>query len=153
MSSWLGKGEEGYGLLMVVVALALLGALALGASGAARREFRNATDVGYAAAALQAAEAGLAAVADAGTQLAGVPPLVPVPGPSWEGGGVRYTTTELRLGGGLALLTSVGERVDAGGGLLARRVLAELGRLAEPTDSGAPRFRRLREHAWVQVYR
>jgi len=138
---------------MVVVALALLGALALGASGAARREFRIATDVGYAAAAFQAAEAGLAAAADAEARLVGVPPLVSVPGPSWEGSGVRYTTTELRLSGGLALLTSVGERVDAGGGLLARRVLAELGRLTEPPDSGAPRFQRLREHAWVQVYR
>jgi len=138
---------------MVVVALALLGALALGASGAARRELRNAMDVGYAGAAFQAAEAGLAAAAASGSGLGGVPPLLRVTGPAWGGVGVRYSTTELRLGGGLALITSVGERMDAGGELLARRVLTELGRLAAPADTGSPRFERLRERPWAQVYR
>jgi len=68
-------------LLLVVVALALLGALALAAFGVASREQRGATDLMFATEAFEAAEGRLAAV-EAGwdTTTAGLPVGVPHPG-------------------------------------------------------------------------
>ena len=63
----------GFALLLVVVALAVLGALTLTAFGAGRRAWRNAADVGAAAEAFEAAEAGLAMGRAAADGLGGAP--------------------------------------------------------------------------------
>lgn len=141
--------ERGFGLLIVVVALAVLGGLALGAFAAGRREQRNARDLAYAAQAFEAAEAGLAAAAAAAPGFATAPIRVPLPGP----GSVGYTTTVLRLNPTLFLVASEGWRLDAGGRPLARRVSGMVGRLVTTPDLAATAFTPLRARGWVQLYR
>ena len=146
-------GERGFGLLLVVVVLALLGLLSLSAFGIARREFRSATEVGYAAEAFEAAESGLAAAASAAAGLGSAPPLVPQPGPGVLGDRGRFATTVVRLTESIILLQSTGERLDGAGEVLARRVLGMVGTVV-PADGSAPAgFRPLQSRAWTQLYR
>jgi type II secretory pathway pseudopilin PulG len=144
--------ERGFGLLLVVVALAILGALTLGAFGAARHELRNATNLAFAAQAFEAAEAGLATAAAAAGAFASAPQLVRQPGPGAAGAGIRYATTVVRLNESLFLLTSVGERLDGGGGVRGRRVLGVVGRVVPGSGSAPPRFEPLRARGWIQLY-
>jgi len=144
--------ESGFGLLLVVVVLALMGALSLGAFGVARREFRNASDLGYSAQAFEAAEAGLASAESVAAGFAGAPILAPMTGPTSAGPGTRFTTSILRLNESFVLLTSVGERLDGGGGVLARRYLGLVGKVIPAVDSVPPRFVRLGSRGWVQLY-
>jgi hypothetical protein len=144
--------ERGFGLLVVVVALAILGALALGAFGAARHEVRNATSLAFAAQAFEAAESGLAAAAAAAGGFAGAPRMVRQPGPGAAAGGIRYTTSVLRLNETLFLLTAVGERLDGGGGGLGRRTLGMVGRVVSESASAQPKFEPLLARGWIQLY-
>lgn len=144
--------EGGFGLLLVVVLLALMGALSLGAFGAARREFRNASDLGYAVHAFEAAESGLAAAASAAGGFGGAALFVPQAGPASLGDRRRVTTTVIRLNESHFLLTSVGERLDGGGAVLARRLLGLVGRLEPGIGSAPPRFVPLDSRGWAQLY-
>lgn len=145
--------ERGFGLLIVVVALAVLGGLALGAFAVGRREQRMALDLVFAAQAFEAAEAGLAVAAVSAPAFVGVPVLVPQPGAVLESGGVGFSTSVLRLNASLFLLTSEGRRLDGAGALLARRELGVLGRIVPTPDGAALRFQALRTRPWVGVFR
>ncbi len=144
--------ERGFGLLLVVVLLALMGALSLGAFGAARQEFRNASDLGYAAQAFEAAESGLAAAASAAAGLGGALPFASQAGPASLGARTRVATKITRLNESLFLLTSVGERIDGGGAVLARRFLGLVGKLESGVGSAPPRFVPLDSRGWVQLF-
>ncbi len=144
--------ERGFGLLLVVVVLALLGFLSLSAFGIARREFRGATDLGFAAEAFEAAESGLAAAASAAAVFGSAPLRQPQLGPGMTGDRVRFATTILRLTESLVLLQSTGERLDGAGEVLARRRLGLVGRLVSPAGSATPRFEQIQSQGWVQLY-
>ncbi len=145
--------ESGFGLFLVVVLLALMGALSLGAFGAALRESRNASDLGAAAHAFEAAETGLAAAASAAAGFGGAAVFVPQGGPASLGGRRRVATTVIRLNESLFLLTSVGERLDGGGAVVARRSLGLVGKLEPGVGSAPPRFVPLDSRGWAQLYR
>jgi hypothetical protein len=146
------RGEQGFGLLLVVVMLAVLGFLSLTTFGIARREFRSATDLGYAAEAFEAAESGLAAAASTAAGFQGAPLRVPQLGPGMLGSRTRFATTVIRLTPSVFLLRSVGERLDGAGEVLARRRLGLLGRLVTPPGSPVSRFLQLQSRGWVQLY-
>ena len=148
-----GPGDEGgFGLLLVVVVLAVLGFLSLSAFGIARREFRSAMEVGFAAEAFEAAESGLAAAASVAAGFGSAPVLLPQPGPGVLGSQSRFATTVIRLTGSIVLLQSTGERLDGTGEVLARRRLALLGTIVPDSGSSPPRFRPLPSRGWAQVY-
>jgi hypothetical protein len=144
--------ERGFGLLLVVVVLAVLGFLSLSAFGIARREFRSAMDVGFAAEAFEAAESGLAAAASVAGGFGSAPLRAPQSGPGIVGDRTRFATTMTRLTGSVVLLQSTGERLDGAGEVLARRRLGLLGRIVTPTGSTVPRFEQLQSRGWVQLY-
>ena len=146
------EDARGFGLLLVVVVLAVLGFLSLSAFGIARREFRSAMDVGFAAEAFEAAESGLAAAASVAGGIGSAPVLMPQPGPGVLGSKSRFATTVIRLPGSLVLLQSTGERLDGAGEVLARRRLALLGTIVPVSASYPPRFRSLPSRSWAQVY-
>ena len=146
------EDARGFGLLLVVVVLAVLGFLSLSAFGIARREFRSAMDVGFAAEAFEAAESGLAAAAAVAGGIGSAPVLMPQPGPGVLGSKSRCATTVIRLPGSLVLLQSTGERLDGAGEVLARRRLGLLGRVVTPPGSTLPRFEQLRSRGWAQLY-
>ncbi len=152
MTRMRGRGERGFGLLLVVVVLALLGFLALSAFEIARREFRSAHELGYSAEAFEAAESGLAAAASMAAGFQGAPMLVPQLGPGVLGDHTRFATTAVRLTPSIFLLRSVGERLDGAGEVLARRALGLTGKLLTPPGSSTPRFTPLHSHGWVQLY-
>jgi hypothetical protein len=145
--------ERGFALLIVVVALAVAAGLGLGAFAVGRREMRLASELGYAAQAFEAAEAGLAVASAGAAAFAAASPLVPQPGAALESGGIGFSTSVLRLNESLYLLMSEGRRLDGGGGLLARRSLGLIGRIVMAPDSTATRFQPLRSRGWVQLYR
>lgn len=144
--------EAGFGLLLVVVLLALMGVMSLGAFEVARREFRHASELGYADQAFEAAESGLAVAASAAGGLGAGPPFMPVIGPSAGNDRTRFATTSIRLNGSLVLLTSIGERLDGAGQVLARRSLGLVGTLVPGVGSAPPRFVPLESRAWAQLY-
>lgn len=143
---------RGFGLLLVVVVLTLLGLLSLGAFAVARRELRATTELGFAAQAFEAVESGLAVAASAAGAFAAAPLLVPQTGPAGTVGQGRYTTTVIRLNESLWLLSAVGERVDGAGEVVARRTLGLVGKLVPDPAGGRDRFARLVSRGWVQVY-
>lgn len=145
-------GRNGFALLLVIVALAVLGALTITAFGTGRREWRNAAELASAAQAFEAAEAGLAVARAAAGGFAGVPVFEPQVGPSGPGIRTRFTTVVMRLNPSLMLLTATGERLDGGGEVVARRVLALVGRLIPAAGGAGPRFEPLRERGWMQIY-
>lgn len=149
---WAAGGRKGFALLLVVVGLALLGALTLTAFGAGRREWRNAAELGFAAEAFQAAETGLAMGRAAAGGFAGAPVLVRQVGPSGAGARTRFTTAIMRPNPSLILVTSTGERLDGAGRVVARRVLALVGKLVPPAGGVVPRFEQLPERGWMQLY-
>jgi hypothetical protein len=144
--------ERGFGLLLVVVTLAILSAMALGAFGVAWREYRTSSDLGYAAQAFEAAESGLDAAAAAADDCADAPPWTSQAGPASDTRAYRFRTTMLRLNGSLCFLTSVGERLDGSGNVLARRQLGVMGKLGPTTDSAGVHFEPLASRSWVQIY-
>jgi len=149
-----GAGNQrGFGLLLVVVVLAVLGFLSLIAVGIARREFRSATDVGFAAAAFEAAESGLAAAASVAEGFGSAPLLVPQSGPAVLRERTRFATTIIRLNGSVVVLESTGERLNARGDVLARRVLGLAGKIVPAHGAVPAGFRPLHSRGWTQLYR
>jgi hypothetical protein len=147
------RGDRGVALLLVVVALALLGALALGAFGSARLEERSASNLRYAAEAFEAAEAGLTRAADRwDTSALGAPVWVPRPEPAVVEHGARSSATVTRLNSTLYLIVGTGERLDGDGTVLARRVLGVIGKSQPLGAGGAVGFAPLVERSWVQLY-
>jgi hypothetical protein len=145
-------GRRGFGLVLVVVALAVLGFLSLTTFGIARREFRNAMDDGFAAEAFEAAESGLAAAAASAAGFGGAPRGVPQPGPGSPGGRTRFETTAIRLTGSALLLLSTGERLGGAGEVLARRRLGLIGKIVPATGLTPARFLQLNARGWAQLY-
>jgi len=144
--------ERGFGLLLVVVVLALLGLLALSTFGIARREFRGARDLGYAAEAFEAAESGLAAAASIAPGFAVAPPMFSQPGPGAVGGRTRFATTVVRLNGSVMVLRATGERLGGAGEVLSRRRLGLVGKIIPATGASAARFQPLDSRGWVQIF-
>jgi len=140
-------------LLLVVVALALLGALALAAFGVASREQRGATDLMFATEAFEVAEGRLAAV-EAGwdTTAAGLPVGMPHPGVVVVTSRMRSTATVTRLNATLYLVVVTGERLDGDGNVLARRRLGLMGRSQSPAGGGPAGFVPLTGRSWAQLY-
>lgn len=151
-SSGAGHGEQGFGLLLLVGVLAVLGLLSLGAFAVARREVRSSADTGLAADAFELAESGLAVASAAAPALASSPPMVPLAGPIVLGERSRVATTLTRLTGTLVLLQSTGERLDGAGDVVARAALGLLGTLLPASDSAPARFRQLPSRGWMQLY-
>jgi hypothetical protein len=147
------RDARGFGLLLVVVVLAVLGFLSLSAFGIARREFRSAMEVGFAADAFEAAESGLAASASVAGGFGSAPPLVSLPGPGVAGERTRFATTIIRLAGSVVLLESTGERMDGAGDVLARRILGMAGKIVPAAGTSPARFQPLASRGWVQLYR
>ena len=147
------RGEAGAALLLVVVALALLGAMAVGAFATARLERRSASDLVYATEAFEAAESGLAwAAAGWDSTVSAGPPGVPRIGPSVVKGRMRFTPVLTRLNATLYFIVVTGERLDGEGNVLARRVLGLVGKSPPPGAGGAGGFVPLAERSWVQLY-
>ena len=129
--------ERGVALLVALVTIVVIGALITGTFFAGRVELGAGRNALWSTQAQEAAEGGLAdAFAgwkqewnDFGPGGDSVLPVgFPFPGTSR----VRYVQTIRRLGGGVFLITSRGERVDGAGKMLATRLLARLGKLRFP---------------------
>ena len=149
---WL-RGDRGAALLLVVVALALLGALALGAFASARLEERSATNLRFATEAFEAAEAGLTRAADRwDTTALGAAVWLPRPEPAVVDHGARSSATVTRLNSTLYLIVGTGERLDGEGNVLARRVLGLVGKSLPLGAGGAAGFAPLAERSWIEVY-
>lgn len=125
---------RGAALVIVVVALALLGAVVTGAFCVALFEVRAADRTAAARQAFDAAEAAMASVLagwdrDAFDDLPSGAPNALLPTTS---GRVRVLPTVTRLTERLFLITALAERLDGNGGVLARQVL---GTIARPTPT------------------
>jgi hypothetical protein len=120
-------------LALALVAIVVIGALVTGSFFAGRVEMQSGRNTVYAMQALEAAEAGLAAAFSPWDRNwngynVGVDqpqPPVAIPGPTR----VRYTNTVRRLQGGVYIVSSVGQKLSAGGAVLAERRLARIGKL------------------------
>lgn len=147
------RSERGFGLLLLVFVLAVLGLLSLTAFAIAGREARGTIHLGFAADAFESAEQGLAAAADAAPGLGGAPVMVPRAGPGLTDQRSRITTSLVRLAGSVVLLESTGERLDGAGAVRARCVLGLVGVLVPASGPSPPAFRPLRARGWTQLYR
>jgi hypothetical protein len=142
-------------LPLAVVALVVIAALVGAGFAVALLEQRIGRNALYAVQASGAAQAGVAAVVhrwdDHGLGLlapgdSAVLPVVPLAGRT------VYRTTVSRLNGELFLLSVEGARVDADGGVLARRELALLVRPADSAAAGFPPVRPLANRAWTGLF-
>jgi hypothetical protein len=146
----LTSNERGLALAMALFAILVIGALVTGIFFAGRMEMVSGRNSVYIAQATEAAEKGLAD-AFSGWNTAwngypvdsnGVQPTQTISGAT----NVRYTNTVRRLLGGNYLITSVGEKLDQSGNVVASRLLARLGKLiptsidikAAITSGGSP---------------
>ena len=139
-------------LPLALLALVVIAALVAGGFAAAHLEQRIGRNALYAVQAAGAAEAGAAAVMGGwdGHGLGLLAPgdsavlaTVPLPGRT------AYAPTVSRLNGELFLVRVAGTRSDAGGGMLARREVGLLVRVADSAIPGAPPVRPLTNRAWV----
>jgi hypothetical protein len=140
--------ERGIALAMALLGIVLIGALVTGTLYAGRLEMSSSRNAIYSAQANEAAEAGLTAAfnpwntawnsttnypistpAQPGVQQATVYPFTSPQGNT----SIRYTNTVRRLQGGIYEITSLGEKLDAGGNVVASRLLSELGKLVVPS--------------------
>jgi type II secretory pathway component PulK len=138
--------------VVAMFALAVIGALVAGAFFAGRVEQQSGQNVLYAAQAREAAEAGLArAIAEANPEaldaLASGGAALDL-GSSRVGPASSVRTTAARLTGRLILLSAVGTRHDALGGVLAIRTL---GLLVEVPSASGP-VARVVERSWLQLH-
>ena len=135
--------ERGMALAMALLAIIVIGALVTGTFFAGRMEMASGRNAVYTAQATEAAEAGLATAFGAtwnpswnaypvGYENPSNPPYTQAavyPLTSLGNNSVRYQQTVRRLKGGVFQVTSVGEKLDASGNVLATRMLARLGKL------------------------
>jgi hypothetical protein len=135
--------ERGMALAIALLAIVVIGALVTGTFFAGRMEMAAGRNSVYTAQATEAAEAGLATAFgatwnsswnayllayDAGTPTYTQTPVYPLQA-SRNNSSVRYTQTVRRLKAGVFEVTSVGEKLDRNGNVLATRMLAKLGKL------------------------
>jgi hypothetical protein len=129
--------ERGIALAIAVFALVIIGALVAGTFYAARLEQRTGQNGMYAQQAFEAAEAGMAAVMETNawdneiyqSYAVNVPQTLT----TVTSGSMRYTPIVTHLNDYIYLVEARGERVDAGGRILARRLLGTIGRI-DPTS-------------------
>jgi len=127
--------ERGIALAIAVFALVIIGALVAGTFFAARLEQRTGQNSVYAEQAFEASEAGMAVVMEDWDNSIYESYAVNVPqtGSTVTSGSMRYTPIVTHLNDYVYLVAVRGERVDAGGRILARRLLGTIGRL-DPTS-------------------
>jgi hypothetical protein len=129
--------ERGIALAIAVFALVIIGALVAGTFFAARLEQRTGQNGMYAEQAFEAAEAGMAAVMETDawdneiyqSYAVNVPQTLT----TVTSGSMRYTPTVTHLNDYIYLVEARGERLDAGGRVLAQRLLGTIGRI-DPTS-------------------
>lgn len=128
--------ERGIALAIAVFALVIIGALVAGTFFAARLEQRTGQNGMYAEQAFEAAEAGMAAIMDTDawdneiyqSYAVNVPQTLT----TVTSGSMRYTPIVTHLNDYIYLVEARGERLDAGGRVLAQRLLGTIGRI-DPT--------------------
>lgn len=131
------NNERGIALVIALVAIVVIGALVTGTFFAGRIEMSSGRNTLASAQATEAAEAGIAtayanwnsAWNSYGIEGDSVQATVyPVSGSS----SVRYTQTVRKMRGGAYLVSARGEKLDAGGNIMATRLLAMIGKLSYP---------------------
>ena len=136
----LSTDERGMALAVALLAIIVIGALVTGTFFAGRMEMISGRNTIYTAQASEAAEAGLAAAFSPWDRawnaysvgVDQVQPTVTVSGAT----NVRYTNTARRLQGGAYLISSVGQKLDRNGNVLATRMLAKFAKLV-PQDTAS----------------
>jgi hypothetical protein len=133
----LPSNERGIALMLALVAIIVIGALVTGTLFAGRVELGSGRNALWSAQAQEASEGGLAdAFANWRSEWNDIlldtdslmPAGFPIPGDTR----VRYYQTIRRLGGGLFLVTSRGEKLDRGGSVMTTRLLGRIGKLKYP---------------------
>lgn len=129
--------EQGMALLVALVSIIVIGALVTGTLFAGRVELGSGRNALWSAQAQEASEGGLAdAFANWKTEwndlAVDTDSLLPVGFPIPGDAKTRYFQTLRRLGGGLYLVTSRGEKTDRGGRIMSTRLLARIGKLRYP---------------------
>jgi len=134
----LHQDERGMALAIALFAIVVIGALIAGTAFAGQMEMGGGRSAVAATQAVEQAETGLSSVFDNWSQswnnLAVQDSSTKVTTVSATGRD-RYTTNVTRLGGLLYFVTSVGERLDASGNVLASRTLGQLARMTTPNIS------------------
>ena len=127
--------ERGVALAVAIFAIVIIGMLVAGVFYASYLEQRTGENTLYAQQAFEAAESGMAdAMSNWNQSVYGAFPVdTPQALASVTTGRTRYTPIITRLNSELFLVSARGEQLDASGGVLARRMLGTLARLA-PTD-------------------
>jgi len=127
--------ERGVALAVAIFAIVIIGMLVAGAFYASFLEQRTGENTLYAQQAFEAAESGMADVLSNWDQsvYGGFPVDTPQALATVTTGRTRYTPLITRLNSTMFLVSARGEQVDAGGAVLARRMLGTLARLT-PTD-------------------
>jgi hypothetical protein len=135
----LSTDERGMALALALIAIIVIGALVTGTFFAGRMEMISGRNTVYTAQASEAAEAGLAAAFSPWDRawnayavgVDEVQPTVTITGPTGAVSPtkVRYTNTARRLQGGAYLVSSVGQKLDRNGNVVATRMLAEIAKL------------------------
>jgi hypothetical protein len=142
--------ERGMALPLALFTLVVLAAVIAGRFALAWLEQRIGRNVLYAVQARGAAEAGIASVIGS-WEAHGLGSLPPGASTGLTGGALpgpaAYAPTVTRLSGELFLLRVEGTRLDAGGGLLARRVVSVALRVADGAATGSPVIP-LTDRAW-----
>lgn len=127
--------ERGVALAVAIFAIVIIGMLVAGVFYASYLEQRTGENTLYAQQAFEAAESGMVDAMSSWDQA--VYGAFPVDTPqaltAVTTGRTRYTPIITRLNSELFLVSARGEQLDASGGVLARRMLGTLARLA-PTD-------------------
>jgi hypothetical protein len=138
-------------LPLTLLAMVVIAALVAGGFAAAHLEQRIGRNTLYSVQAAGAAEAGAAAVVGEWNGH-GLSLLAPgdsaVLAASLLAGRTAYSPTVVRLNGQLFQVRVVGVTSDAGGGVLARREVRLLVRVADSASVGAPPVWPLRDRAW-----
>ena len=123
--------ERGVALAVAIFAIVIIGMLVAGAFYASYLEQRTGENTLYAQQAFEAAESGMADVLSNWNQsvYGGFPVDTPQTLATVTTGRTRYTPLITRLNSTMFLVSARGEQVDAGGAVLARRMLGTLARL------------------------
>lgn len=130
--------ERGIALAIALMAIVLVGALVTGTFFAGRMEIGAGRNSIYTAQATEAAETGLSRAFSswdiAWNNYAVNTPTVQATVYPQSGVGnssLRYTTTVLRMSGGVFMISSQGEKLDRGGNVMATRYLAQLAKVVK----------------------
>lgn len=146
------RGRRGIALPLALISLVLIAGLVAAGFTVALLEQRLGRNAMYGVQAAAAADAGIAAVVG-GWPGAGLVLLAPGDSAVLPAGALpgrtRYVPAVVRLNGQLFLLRVEGTRSDAGGGVLARREVGLLLRIADSAVGGPAGVRPLRDRPWL----